>query len=249
MKQEKMSDVSNWRKIWAEKEADENQLNSTNMETVFMELKRLTGNDTTGKGVAYEAFWEQYQKLKKEISFSISDDFLIKTVFEVGCGSGPFLMLFEYDNIGVGGVDYSKSLIETAAKILKNPIELYCDEAVNLKTECKYDCVYSNSVFEYFEDEEYAYKVLKRMYEKSNYSIGILDIHDADCEEEFIAYRKSIIENYEERYKDLPKLFYNKHFFLSFAKEYNMDIKFTNSNLKGYWNNRFVYDVFMYKHA
>lgn len=50
------------------------------------------------------------------------------------------------------------------------------------------------------------------MYEKSNYSIGILDIHDVDCEEEFVAYRKSVIENYEERYKDLPKLFYDKHF-------------------------------------
>lgn len=39
--------TDNWSKIWNGKQADEQLLNR-DFETVFMELKRLTGNDTTG---------------------------------------------------------------------------------------------------------------------------------------------------------------------------------------------------------
>ncbi len=245
MIQENTIDVSGWKKIWNLKEADEIQLNSESVKDVFMELKRLDGNDTIGNGIMYESFLTQYQNLKKEC-MSVGEAPL-RSVFEVGCGSGPFLMLFENDNVKVGGLDYSEVLIRTARKVLKNPIELYCDEAIDLKTEYKYDAVYSNSAFEYFQDEEYALQVLEKMFCKANYSIAILDVHDEDFKEEYMAYRKSIIENYEEKYRNLSKKFYSKVFFLKFAKRHKMDIKFTECKLKGYWNSKFVYDVYMFK--
>ena len=48
--------TDNWSKIWNGKQADEQLLNQ-DFETVFMELKRLTGNDTTGgNGVTFDGF-------------------------------------------------------------------------------------------------------------------------------------------------------------------------------------------------
>lgn len=134
-----------------------------------------------------------------------------------------------------------------SAKIVLQSQELICDEAINLPTEMKYDAVFSNSVFSYFEGETYARHVLEKMYVKANYSIGLVDIHDVKRKEEFVAYRKRHVENYEERYRELPKLFYRKEFFEEFAADYNMDIAFVDSNVEGYWNNQFVFACFMYK--
>lgn len=125
--------------------------------------------------------------------------------------------------------------------------ELICDEAINLSASIKYDAILSNSVFSYFRDYDYALQVLKIMYSKANYSIGIIDIHDIKKQDAFVEFRKKTVENYEEKYKELPKLFYDKKFFLDFADKYNMDIKFKKSNMKGYWNNEFVYHCFLMK--
>lgn len=55
--------------------------------------------------------------------------------------------------------------------------------------------------------------MLEKMYRKAKYAIGIADIRDKEKEEDYITFRKKNIENYEERYKDLPYLFYPKSFF------------------------------------
>ena len=122
--------MNNWAKIWNSKQANESLLDK-DFETVFMELKRLTGNDTTGKGVSFEGFREQYCDIKRNLrEYKRAEE--QKSIFEVGCGSGPFLMMFQRDGYKVGGVDYSESLIEVAKKVISNPVELYCGEATNI---------------------------------------------------------------------------------------------------------------------
>ena len=85
------------------------------------------------------------------------------------------------------------------------------------------------------------------MYEKTNYSIGVLDVYDIRYKEEFAACRKSLDPDFEERYRDLPKLFLDKGFFTRFAESHHMDIRFSVADLEGYWNNPFVFDCFMVK--
>lgn len=208
--------TDNWSKIWNGKQADEQLLNR-DFETVFMELKRLTGNDTTGgNGVTFDGFKDQYFRIKKYLRMDMAES-KGPSIFEVGCGSGPFLLMFQKDGFRVGGCDYSSSLIDVAKKVLSHPVELYCGEAVDIDPDVKYDSVMSNSVFEYFESDEY------------------------------LQYRRSIIQNYDERYKNLDKKFFNKSFFERFAKKNQVMIEFRETNIKGYWNNEFVYDVYMYK--
>lgn len=170
----------------------------------------------------------------------------LKSVYEVGCGSGANLYLFERDGIECGGIDFSANLIRGAQTILVSD-DLTCDEAVELSGLPCYDGVFANSVFSYFLDLDYARAVLEKMVIKSRFSIGIIDIHDVDKKEDYTTYRKSQIKDYEERYKDFPKLFYPKEFFINFAKEHDLDIEFSDFAMDNYWNNDFVFHCYMYK--
>lgn len=169
----------------------------------------------------------------------------LRSVFEVGCGSGAELYLFQKDGIRTGGIDYSEHLLNIARGVLGEHAELVCGEAVNTPTETKYDGIFSNSVFSYFPSYEYAERVLELMYMKSSYSIGIVDVHDISKQEAFMKYRADTVKDYGEKYKRLDKLFYSKEFFIKFAEEHRLNIRFSYSDVPGYWNNEFVFDVFM----
>ena len=211
-------------------------------------IQSIPGGGYDKVELAYDEFYSQYIQTKNELEFNATTQKKeIKSIFEVGCGCGANLYLFQRDGIKVGGIDYSSSEIEIAKGVLEAPKELICDEATNLSCEIMYDAILSNSVFSYFDGYDYAYEVLEKMYKKAEYSIGIIDIHDADKKDAFISYRKQVIENYEERYKDLPKFFYEKQFFLNFAETHNMSIRFSKPSMKEYWNNDYVYNCFMIK--
>jgi hypothetical protein len=140
-------------------------------------------------------------------------------------------------------------LIDAMVKLplYRDLIECVNDEAINMPTDIKYDAVVSISVFHYFYDLEYAKNVLNKMLEKSKKVIAVMHIHDKSKEKEFLELRRKITPDYDERYTGLPKLFYDKEFFIEFAKENNLEIKFFNSALKGFWNAPFVFDCFMYR--
>lgn len=240
--------MNNWKKIWEARNVDEQILGNGNDEQIFLELKRSNGFDIVDNGLAYSIWKTQYQQIKDFLEEDSENGkaIILNSVYEVGCGSGANLYLFEKDGIKCGGMDYSCALIEIAHRVLKSK-DIECAEASLLKTEPLYDAVFANSVFPYFDNEQYALEVLNQMLAKTNFSIGIIDVHDKEKEEAFLQYRKSIIEDYEERYKNLPKLFYNKQFFINFAEKNKLEIKFVTSTVKGYWNNEFVYNCYMYK--
>lgn len=125
--------------------------------------------------------------------------------------------------------------------------ELVCGEAINIPTDIKYDAIVSNSVFSYFPDNDYAKNVLDKIMKKTNYSIGLIDIHDITQKDAFTEYRRKTVEDYDEKYKDLRKHFYDWEFFSDWARDNNLSIEFCDSTVEGYWNNEFIFNVFFYK--
>lgn len=238
--------MNKWKQIWQGRKSDDCVLHGGFEETVC-ELKRINGFDVIEGGMNFESFHDQYIQIKNELSHGSRGKYALSSIFEIGCGSGANLYFFQKDNYKVGGIDYSSALIDIAKDILPDALELLCCEANNTPVGIVYDAVLSNSVFSYFQSYEYAEQVLELMLKKANYSIGILDVHDPKKKEEFIRYRKQNVENYEERYADLQKFFYDKQFFLDFAEMHRLNIRFTYSDIKGYWNNEFIYNVFMTK--
>lgn len=246
---------NNWQSIWANRLANVDILQGKDKKEILLELKRSSGYDVMPGSVSLESFITQYLEIKNGLFFApeSKEKLLIESIYEVGCGSGGNLYMFENDifeneeaGIQCGGIDYSENLLHVAQLVLSTT-DLTYDEAIFVDTEKKYDAVFSNGVFSYFQDEAYGYSVLEKMYEKARKSIGILEIHDIEKKDDYISYRKRNIENYEEKYKNLPRLFYSKQFFVDFAKEHNLLIKFTDSKMEGYWNNEFIFNCYMYK--
>lgn len=234
-----------WKNLWNQRHGELEKLGGgVDSQKVFLELKRSNGFDVVDE-LTYDALYGQYLETKQNLCPPGHQEG-IKSVYEVGCGAGANLFLFESDQIRTGGIDYSEGLIDTARQVLKTE-DLMCGEAISMSVTPKYDSCFSNSVFSYFADEEYALKVLEKMYEKADYSIGILDIHDIEKKEAFIKYREEIVPDYHERYKNLPKFFYSRELFEKFAADHNMEIIFQESTMEGYWNNKFVFHCYMYK--
>ena len=242
------NDVSLWQKVWNNKGADTDAyqvLNGHSTEEIVLELKRLDGFDSTGKDLSFETFNRQYIQIRNELSHGSISQHIINSVFEVGCGSGALLYLFQKDGIKTGGIDYSEQLIKIAGGVLHDCAELICGEAVNTPSDIKYDAVFSGGVFPYFPSSGYAERVMQIMYEKSRYSIGITNVHDIKMKDAYIEYRTKTVENYASKYVGLDKLFLGRDMFIDFAEAHELDIRFTYSVMTGYWNNPFIYNVFM----
>ena len=213
----------------------------TDKRAMLLELKRINGFDITKEGALYEAFLEKYEAAKEGLALPEGG-----SVFEVGCGAGANLWLFQQDGFRVGGIDFSEGLLAISRDVLREDAlcEIVCGEACDLPQEEKYDAAFSDGVFHYFPDEAYAEKVLEGMAEKVRGNIVILDVHDAAKKEEFFAFRRKLDPDYDERYRGLDKLFYDKAFFEAFAKKHGFAVSFSSLTLEGYWNAPFVYAVF-----
>ena len=235
---------NNWKNIWEKRQLNEEAFKSDDINKLFLELKRADGFDVGGGELSEEALLRQYEDIRQRLFKGAPNP--IKSVYEVGCGSGANLLLFEHDGFTCGGIDYSKALTDIALKVLKTK-DVTCGEAVNADVEPKYDCILSNSVISYFPNTDYTLGVLEKMFQKTNYSIGLIDVHNIEKKEDFIAYRRKNIENYDEKYADLNKLFYSKELFVDFARGHNLKIEFSESAVENYWNNEFVFNCFMYK--
>ena len=233
---------NNWQKIWESRKDTLYGIDMTNYREVFVALKRINGFDVNGFP-SVDSLLQQYENTKK--SFNLAQG---GKIFEVGCGAGANLYLFARDGFEVGGLDYSATLIDIARKVIpaENLSELVCAGADELPTDKKFDAVFSSGVFAYFDDFAYAERVLEKMLLKSRRSIAVLAVYDKDFEEAHMNHRRRIIKNYDERYKDLPKLFYPRKFFEDFAARHDLSIRFAKNELEGYYGNpEFIYHCFM----
>lgn len=237
---------NNWRGLWADRSADETVLRGGDAQQIFLELKRSNGFDVVEGGIPYESLIGQYREMKERLSRPLPEGMALQSVYEVGCGSGANLFLLENDGLRTGGIDYSPKLASCAKQVLRTA-DIRCDEASQLPESPRYDAVISVSVFGYFSGESYAETVLEKMCRKADYSVGILELADAEKEEAYTAYRKKLIPNYEERYRGLPRQFYSKEFFQAFARRHHMDIEIVPMDMEGYWNSQFYFDCYLYK--
>lgn len=83
------------------------------------------------------------------------------------------------------------------------------------------------------------------MIQKSNKLTYLGEIHNKDFEKELMEYRRKTIDNYEERYKGLHKLFLSKKWIENIAKDYGKKVRFTEINNSEYLNSKFEYNCYI----
>ena len=136
-------------------------------------------------------------------------------------------------------------MIESARRSTGS-IDFLCCGADEIDINPQYDLVMSESVFQYFESLEYAEKVLRKMIKKSNKIVYLGEIHDKQYEDRLIEYRKRTIDDYEERYKGLSKLFLDKDWIKNIVKEYGKKVLFTKVDNPEYINAQFEFNCYIY---
>lgn len=234
-----------WKEIWNKKGENLDALSSAKDEfAVYSELKRLDGYDVSIEdgeayyGNFYQSAVNMWEGMDKEIG--------IASAFEVGCGSGANLYLLKNRGIEIGGIDYSVNLANIARKMVGED-RVETGEAIQMTTDQKFDVVFSDGVFPYFSDEAYGEAVMEKMIEKAQKAIIILEVFDktmkAECEE----HRRSMMDDYDEKYAGLDKMFYDRDMFRRFAKKHNCGIKFGDVKNEQYWNSRYLFNCFIYK--
>ena len=230
-----------WREIWNRRKPVTGGLTG-DWEHIYLELKRLNGYDVMGEGVPLNDFLNFHAGLVELLDLTPG-----KSVYEVGCGAGANLFLMQREGMIVGGSDYAEGLVETARAVIPNAREMGTIEAAAIPTDEKYDAVYSCGVFSYFPNHDYARRVLERMLEKSTHAIGITELHDRTKRQDYLAFRRANIPNYDDRYEGLGRLFHRRDFFEDFAREHNLSISFPPLEMANYWNTPFIFNCFMYR--
>jgi len=201
--------MSNWRAIWNKREAVQTQYK-------ISALLKLDGYDT-GAGIINEAVWANYVSWL-EHKLGIQDD---SSIFELGCGAGALLYQLQKSERVLAGWDFAKSLIEVASTAMpKGDFEVRSASALNELAD-QYNFMLANSVFQYFPDEVYAKRIVKAMVLKANIAVGILDIYDAQWQQEMEHKKRQALgeEIYAERYKDLRHFYYDRQWFRDMAQE------------------------------
>ena len=238
---------NNWHEIWNNRNARLDEIDMNDEVQVITELKRIAGWDSHGSGsaIAFHEFKKEYEYIRDNLNLGKGGG----RVFELGCGSGANLYFLLKDGFKIGGSDYSESMIAVTKKVIgeENLIECFCGDAAELPTDIRYDAVFVLGVFQYFESLKYAEKVLDRMIAKAEKCIAVAHILAEETKAEYLDYCRKSIENYKERYKDLPKFFMSKEFLINYANRNNLDVNFDRYRMKGYWNDDFMFDCFMYK--
>jgi trans-aconitate methyltransferase len=236
--------MNRWKEVW-NKRTDE-VTKSDDVFSMYCELKKADGFDVQTNDGYYRDLYAQSTDALDMINKYAGGG--TDSVFEVGCGSGVNLYLWQklYDVKRLGGVDYSESLVKIARQVVAEA-DVSCVEAGNIDTEVKYDIVMSDSVFQYFPDVSYGMEVLEKMLDRANRVVAVLEVHDLAKKEELMAHRKSMVSDYDERYRGLDKTFYSKDEMIDLAQRNNCEYHIVQPHNKSYWNNEYVFDFYMVK--
>ncbi|MDA9337361.1 class I SAM-dependent methyltransferase [Planktomarina temperata] len=196
--------TNKWRKIWGNKVCD-----NENIE--LSELIKLDGFDSGFTGYSEQEWKDMTADAAMRSNLKSGD-----TILEVGCGSGAFLYCLDakYD-VRVYGLDYSRSLIDVAKKVIPTA-HFTVSDAKSYSYELNFfDKIYSHCVFFYFESYEYAFSVLKKCYSglKVGGSLCLMDLNDFLTQAEYLAERHTAFgskEEYNKKYDGLGHLFFDK---------------------------------------
>ncbi len=214
----------------------------------FCELKKANGFDVAvdDEKEYFKSFYLGWNQFYDKVIELIGSD--IDSVFEVGCGSGVNLFMFmnRLKSIKeIGGVDYSDAMIKSAVLAVGEG-DFTCCGAHEIDVKQQYDIVMAESVFQYFESEEYAADVLNKMIEKSRKLVYLGEIHDKESEEELMRLRKKTILDYDKKYDGLSKLFLSREFIERIAAAHGRKVFFSKVDNPYYLNGKYEFNCYIF---
>lgn len=221
---------TNWKDIWEKK-------GQTIKDLSHESLLEISGFDGGQSVLTPEMLRKALHRYEREIGLERGE-----SIYEVGCGCGSFLYHWYKTGYDVGGSDLSGSLISIATQALpKGYWEV--SEANKFYINRGFDHITAFSMFFYFPDYDYAKDVLYRMIMKGRRSVSIFDIPDLSKKEHCENVRRSLIPDYDEKYKDITHLYYPKSWWIDTLNGLGLRYKIYDQDIPGYENGKFRYNI------
>lgn len=224
-----------WKEVWA------GRRRSTADGTLLAQVMAADGLDTAFGSVTAES-WRAFVRHTADVIGIYAG----RSVFEVGCGGGAYLLDLYERGCEVAGLDWSPALIRCAEEVMPRG-RFVVAEARELDASEQYDFVVSCAAFLYFPSLDYARDVLERMVRKSRLGIMVLDVPDLAKMVEALALRHHLMgdEAYARRYDGLKHLYMDKGWFRNILADLGMDrIQIDDQRIDGYANSAYRYNVF-----
>lgn len=228
----------NWKAVWDRKSADHQS------DDLLKSLIQANGFDT-GCG-DYSS--KQWNVMTRELVNMLEIDDSSR-VLEVGCGAGALLFgIQSHSKAEIFGYDYSASLISSAKNLLSGDFKV-SEALVNPFADTQFNFVISHSVFQYFPTQDYAFDTISVMANAllPGGKIALLDLNDASCAATYHDERKKNCNNpeeYEERYRDLPHLFFSKEKIGSHLSKLGFEnVSFPKHAIPDYANSKYRFNV------
>ena len=171
------------------------------------------------------------------------------SLLEVGCGAGLFLLPFAQSGVKVGGVDYSKTLVEIAKAVLPGGSRVRHSEANRLPfAPASFDHAASNGVFLYFPSWSYAEQALDEVLRvlKPGGRCLITDLNDLKKKTlaERLRRKNLGVKKYRQMYKGLHHMYYRQEWFARYARQRGLVFEVASQKKANNYGNsawRFMY--------
>lgn len=229
--------MNSWRSIWGKRElVDESG-------SLLSKLILADGFDSP-LGSISESAWRGYVQMFMDYADIVNGE----SIFEVGCGSGAFLLPFYEKNFHISGVDFSRNLIQIAKTSMPDAEKNFnLMEASSLSDSPKFDVVLANHVFHYFPSLEYASIVLSQMLSKSNRAVALLGMPDFNTKDKSEAERRGLLSEgeYERKYDGIGILYFQKDWISKIAIMNGFTAQFFPHRLDGFPQAIFRFDCLM----
>ena len=232
--------INNWQRIW-KKRSSFDALEGTILERLIA----IDGFDTP-LGLMKENDWKAYSKLFAHRAGVLRSD----SLFEIGCGAGAFLYPFYESGHAVSGIDYSQELIQIAQSIMPTRRDfLIAMEASSCPIEPFSDVLIANHVIHYFPSNVYAMQVVDIMLRKATRVVILSGVPDIELKQQSEQARRGLLthEEYEEKYRGLEILYYDKSQFSRMAADHGYSASFFEHEMPGFAQNKYRFDCVMKK--
>lgn len=164
--------MNSWNDIWEKKASILFFPGASDIQSSNEQLRINGFNHNTSAKISSDAFNDYLLRLSSKLELG-SDSY----VYEFGCGSGFFLksLALQTKIYDYGGSDKSNNMTNLAIKL--NPGHTFkCIGAESFKLDRNGACIIANSVFQYFDDLNYARSVLENVISNKPKSFAFLDI-------------------------------------------------------------------------
>ena len=235
--------MNNWKEIWGKRPLT---IDGSEFPCPLEKLIKLDGFDTP-LGLMSEKDWRDYYNHSFRDRYKIGST---DSVFEIGCGAGALLYLFNEAHCPIGGLDYAENLLKLSKINFSEYADGFlCADASYTPVHPAYDIVISNHVIHYFPSLSYARTVILLGLVKARKYLVIHGIPDAAYRADSEAFRKGTLseEEHAKKYTSLSILYFERDWFRVLASEVNAKIKFFDHQMPHFPQNKFRYDIILEK--